>query len=112
MGFLADLFGVTVGAKVVTKDFVRKMEGGLDFIPRGEFVAIDSLEFRPTNNLELFQCCQQTGNDPQSGPYYCGKVAELVAGNRNKYVGLCQRHAQGCADSLRWASPESKDSLL
>jgi len=50
-----------------------------DFIPNGRVVDINDLRFRKTTEHEVFRCCAQTGSDSQSGPFYCGEIAEWVA---------------------------------
>ena len=62
----------------LTKERARKLLKG-DFIPGGKAVDVRDLTFRKTLEHEVFQCCARTGYDPQSGPFYCGDVAELVA---------------------------------
>ena len=110
MGTLANWIALAIGADVATKSLLRKYQGN-DFIPKGDPVQRDSLDFRATGIFELFQCCHPTGSDIQSGPYYCGEIAELVVGNRREYVGLCEKHANNCQPILRWATPDSKDNL-
>jgi len=63
----------------LTKEAAKKLVRG-DFIPDGdETIDLTSLKFRRTRNDEVFQCHQQTGYDTQSGPMYCGKIAEFVS---------------------------------
>ena len=63
-----------------------------DFIPGGGPVDINTLRFRHTLSDEIYQCCKKTGNDPQSGPIYCGDVAEYIARTENGLVACCERH--------------------
>lgn len=75
----------------LSKERAREIQRG-DFIPGGQPVKISELSFRRTSDSEVYRCCAQTGSDPQSGPIYCGKVAEFVAfleNERGSYVGLC-----------------------
>jgi len=64
-----------------------------DFIPGGKNVSSDELkqlEFRRTTENEVFQCCVQTGRDVQSGPGYCGDIAEFVAFfDDGRMVAMC-----------------------
>jgi len=67
-----------------------------DFVPGGKRVMLGEVEFRPTRPDEVYQCCVQVGTDyPQSGPIYCGRVAEYVSTDPDgSYVALCgqRRH--------------------
>jgi hypothetical protein len=49
-----------------------------DYIPGGKRIDITNIEFRRTEEHEVFRCCAITGNDVQSGPFYCGSIAEWV----------------------------------
>ena len=66
-----------------------------DFIPNGEPISIKELSFRRTFKFEVYRCCERTSYDLQSGPIYCGGVAEWVAeitddkGNIVSMVALC-----------------------
>lgn len=62
-------------------ELTKEMAKGLKepFMPNGNWVEIRELTFRKTNPNEVFRCCVQTGFDPQSGPFFCGEIAELVA---------------------------------
>ena len=65
----------------MTKTEAKNLLKG-DFIPGGSTVSLDELrqlEFRETTENEVYQCCAQTGTDIQSGPGYCGDIAEFVA---------------------------------
>lgn len=64
-----------------------------DFIPGGRYVDIDILCFRRTGSSEIFRCCRQTDSDIQSGPFYCGDIAEYVAPTEGGTVALCERYA-------------------
>lgn len=107
VSYIAQYFGV----RVVSKQILQKYRNA-DFIPDGKIVDTVTLQFRPTGRFELFQCCQQTGVDIQSGPHYCGRLAEYVAGDESSYVGLCDRHTYGYSARIRLATPLAKDSLL
>ena len=79
----------------LTKQTARELLKG-DFIPDGKPVDIRGLKFRRTRDDEVLQCCMPTGYDPQSGPFYCGDIAELVAfveedGQVVGSVALCNR---------------------
>lgn len=66
-----------------------------DFIPDGEPIDdINALEFERTKEDEVFQCCKPTAHDPQSGPIYCGDVAEYIAPvpEQGGVLALCERH--------------------
>jgi hypothetical protein len=64
-----------------------------DFIPNGQKVEINSLRFRKTTEEEVYQCCANIDYDSQSGPLYCGKVADFLAeSGEGSYLALCERH--------------------
>ena len=75
------------------KENARKLQGS--FVPAGEPIAASELLFRRTLECEVYRCCRKTAFDPQSGPIFCGQVAEFVAeikddlGNVTGVVGLC-----------------------
>jgi hypothetical protein len=74
-----------------TKSDAAKLQG--DFIPGGKRVRLDSLLFRKTTDYEIYRCCQQSAYDIQSGPIYCGDIAEYIAPIEDKgKVALCERH--------------------
>lgn len=65
-----------------------------DYIPGGKPVAdIAALTFRRTSEHEVLLCGTQTGNDIQSGPFYCGAIADWVAVTTNGTAAVCGRHA-------------------
>jgi hypothetical protein len=74
----------------MTKGFAQQLQR--DFIPGGGLLSpeeVGSLVFRRTTASELFQCCVSVGEDIQSGPLYCGRIAEWVAPHRDGSVALC-----------------------
>jgi len=79
----------------LTKKIAKELIDG-DFIPNDERVDIRELTFRRTQEHEVFRCCRSTGCDPQSGPLYCGDIAEFIALVKIKgsvmVVSLCERH--------------------
>ena len=75
---------------VLAKEEAKKIRQG-DFIPDGDSVDIRTLRFRKTREDEVFQCCRHVGYDPQSGPMYCGDIAEYVAYKDSKFVATCDR---------------------
>jgi hypothetical protein len=77
---------------MVTKEEAKALRKR-DFIPNGERVDIRTLTFRETGEYEVYQCCFPTGNDPQSGPFYCGDIADFTADvDGGGVVAVCQRH--------------------
>ena len=107
---IRNIIAVMLGADVVSREWLE-MYDGCDFIPDAPSSHIDDLRFRQTTYWEVFQCCEQVGDDIQSGPMYCGKIADLVVGDRFKYIGLCSRHKNGCSERLKWATVHAKDNL-
>jgi hypothetical protein len=81
----------------LTKEEAKKLLSP-DFIPGGGRIDIRKLEFRRTGEEEMWRCCRNTGFDPQSGPFFCGKIAEYVAfvGEEGQgiigAVAVCERH--------------------
>ncbi len=75
-----------------------------DFIPNGGRIDIRTLRFRHTKPDEVYQCCRQVSHDPQSGPIYCGDVAEYnapVNGGWLRYAnGIRRRATSSTADSV------------
>jgi len=69
------------------KDRAKQLQS--DFIPNGEWIDISTLEFRRTLPDEVYQCCVRSGHDIQSGPIYCGRVAEWIAFTIKGSVALC-----------------------
>lgn len=75
----------------LTKEIAKSLQEK-DFIPRGKPISRESLSFRRTTENEVYRCCAHVGNDLQSGPMFCGKIAEFVAfteSGEKGYVGLC-----------------------
>jgi hypothetical protein len=76
----------------LTKSIARSILRA-DFIPNGGHVDVRTLQFRRTSETEIFRCCKRVAHDPQSGPIFCGHVAEFVARvDDSKVVALCERH--------------------
>jgi hypothetical protein len=69
-----------------------------DYIPGGPGMSreeAEKLTWRPTMEHEVHQCGRQTGDDyPQSGPIYCGDVADFIAiSPSGSVMAVCKRHA-------------------
>ncbi len=80
------------GKVQMTKEDARRIRKP-DFIPGGKRVDLNTLHFRRTGSTEILRCCRQTSHDIQSGPIYCGDIAEYVAPTAGGAVALCERHA-------------------
>lgn len=81
----------------LTKTALRAFQKSFrDHIPAGEALTreqVARLVFRETSEFEIYHCNMKTGDDIQSGPYYCGDVADFVApGPGGGVVTLCRRH--------------------
>lgn len=67
-----------------------------DYIPKGRRLTSSEaaqLRFRPTEEHEVHQCGRQVGDDIQSGPIFCGQLAEFIAEvDEHTIVVLCERH--------------------
>ncbi len=80
------------GYRPLTKEVAERIRRGC-FIPRGEEVVTDTLEFFSTGPHEVHFCSEWVSNDPQSGPIYCGDIASKIAFTvQGNVVGLCGRH--------------------
>lgn len=82
--------------KSEARDFLETCR---DYLPRGGRALrqeeIRSLQFRETAEHEIYHCGCQTGDDIQSGPYYCGAIADFVANapdGSSGVVAVCGRH--------------------
>jgi hypothetical protein len=66
---------------VITKTEARRLVDRMrDYVPGGKPIADpQTLPWRPTMELEIHHCGARTGEDIQSGPYYCGALADFVA---------------------------------
>lgn len=62
----------------LTKSLAKQIGRG-NFIPDGPSIDVTKLTFRRTAEHEVFPCSFTVGNDIQSGPLYCGDVAEFIA---------------------------------
>jgi len=70
-----------------------------NFIPGGPAVRMDQL-VDWTRCEPGYRCCRQTGNDIQSGPYFCGDPAEAKARHKDDadaVVCTCRRHTPWAA---------------
>lgn len=78
--------------KSEVKTLVAQMR---DYVPGGTLVEdARRLPFRRTREQEIRLCGTRTGTDIQSGPYFCGAVADWVAETREGTAALCDRHAR------------------
>lgn len=80
---------------MMTKTEAKELLKG-DYIPKGKRVdpeVLRMMQFRRTFEHEVYRCGRHVQYDPQSGPIYCGCLAEFVAVTDNGIVALCQRHA-------------------
>lgn len=80
---------------MITKTDARKLVDKLrDYIPGGKKPVSNpqTLQWRPTTELEIHHCGVQTGRDIQSGPYFCGAIADFVAEVPEGTVAVCEKH--------------------
>jgi hypothetical protein len=81
---------------MLTKTAARTLQKNLrDYIPGGKALSRDQLGqlvFRETAESEIYHCGTRTGNDIQSGPYYCGAIADFVAPVPGGIVAICDLH--------------------
>jgi len=77
----------------MNKALARQLQS--DYIPGGRQLSEEEfkkLRFRRTLDDEIRQCGCSSSSDPQSGPIYCGNVAEWVAPTEDGILALCSRH--------------------
>lgn len=83
-------------ANILTKTAARTLQKTCrDYIPGGKALTRDQivqLVFRETTEIEIYHCGTRTGDDIQSGPYYCGDIADFVAPAPGGVVAVCARH--------------------
>ncbi len=86
---LSDIGAITPGTQAERViDEVHSMVHD-DFIPGGKRVtSATNLRPAPAGN----RCGIQTGNDIQSGPFYCGGTATLIGDTDDGIVCACARH--------------------
>ncbi len=80
---------------MITKTEARALlEKTRDYIPGGKQPVPEprALPWRPTTELEIHHCGVRTGDDIQSGPYYCGAIADFVATVPNGLAAVCKKH--------------------
>ena len=65
-----------------------------DYIPGGKPVDVSSLVFHRTREHEVLLCGTRTGEDIQSGPYYCGAIADWMAAASGGVVAVCDKHGR------------------
>ncbi len=64
-----------------------------DFVPNGPPVDIRSCVFRRLRDNEpVRQCCRRVSHDIQSGPIFCGCIADYLTELEDGEVALCERH--------------------
>lgn len=85
---LSDIGAIAPGQ---TERVVDEVHGMIhdDFIPGGK-VATSATNLRPAPAGN--RCGVQTGDDIQSGPFYCGGVATLIGDTDGGVVCACARH--------------------
>lgn len=77
----------------LTKTLAKQIENK-DFIPDGKRLKFEDIEgWRETTEYEILYCCVQIDDDIQSGPIYCGKVADYTSVDPNYTVHLCSMHS-------------------
>ena len=67
----------------------RDGKGKIRTVLREEF---KKLKFRKTNEDEIFWCGVKIAEDSQSGPIYCGEVAEYIALTESIAACSCKKH--------------------
>jgi len=82
---------------MLTKTAAHTLQKNLrDYIPGGKALSSDQIEqlvFRETAEFEIYHCGTRTGEDIQSGPYYCGDIADFIARTSDGgVVAICGRH--------------------
>lgn len=73
----------------------RLLEEMRDYVPKGKPVDVAKLMFRRTHEHEILLCGTRTGDDIQSGPYFCGAVADWVAVTSDDgLAAVCDKHGR------------------
>jgi len=85
---LADLGAIAPGSTERLTDEVHAMIRG-DYIPGGK-TATSATNIRPA--AAGHRCGVSTGEDVQSGPFYCGKPATLTGDSEGGVVCACAGH--------------------
>ena len=67
-----------------------------DYVPKGRIVTPDEVRKAPWREVEdgeICYCHQRVANDIQSGPIYCGDLADFTADfPDNHCLSFCARH--------------------
>lgn len=91
-----------LGLTILTQQIAKQIRHG-DYIPKGGLIPEKTLRFELIPPTHVYRCCQQTGNDMQSGPYYCGEIATYAAAVPGGHVALCDVHMQKRSETIRSA---------
>lgn len=78
----------------MTKEVAKKLREG-HYVENGIEIThkeFKKLKFRKTNSTEIERCATIIGDDSQSGPLYCGDIAEYVGKRKKGILWLCERH--------------------
>lgn len=89
----------------MNKTEARRLMRG-DYIPDGPGVLTKGLAFRRTLEHEVYRCAARTGYDVQSGPIYCGDLAEWARFEVDSVIACCSRHFPHDAVKEKEVSPE------
>ena len=81
---------------MLTKTQIKQMQELMkpDYIPNGKSrIYLGDLKFRRTQEHEVCRCAAMTGDDIQSGPIYCGKLAEWIHECEDgSFIASCDKH--------------------
>ncbi len=76
------------------KELIKEFD--TSFVPNGRMLTKEELKiikYRRTKNDEIYRCGAIVGDDwPQSGPIYCGRVADWISEIEDGKLCLCERH--------------------
>ncbi len=80
---------------MMTKQEARELQR--DYLPNGGHVdreTVRKLVFRAAGPNEIYRCGMQSSYDPQSGPIFCGAVADYIAplDKPTQVLCLCAYH--------------------
>lgn len=80
----------------MNKTLAKSLQG--DFVPDGtsEFIIErGKTDWKELSEDQVHRCCTQTSYDVQSGPIYCGNIADYftIVGN-DEIVTVCKKHAK------------------
>jgi len=79
------------------KDLAKSLQR--EFFPKynpSDEQNLQAISFRKTTENEIHRCCAETNYDSQSGPIYCGDIADYISNSplipSDKLFAFCEKH--------------------